>query len=109
MALFWGAFQKSVDSTTRFHEVQFIIPPDWDSLPGFDRDPRAGPLTGEGFTTSRGLLDLSGRMPGMASFSIKMVSAYVGHSGAELQADKMEQFTPIGLPERDIYFCGRIA
>jgi hypothetical protein len=97
------------NSTTRVHEVRFIIPPDWDNLEGFDKDPRPGRVTGEGFTNMHGLLDLSCPAPSMSCFPIKLVSAYVGHTGAELQPNKTQQFTPIGLPERDIYFCGGIA
>lgn len=96
------------NSTTRVHEIKFIIPNEWDNLAGFDTDSRIGRITADGFTDVMGNLNASCEQAGAGCFPIKLVRAYVGHTGAEIQADKIDQFNEIGLPERDIYFCNGV-
>jgi hypothetical protein len=94
------------NSTSHVHEIAGTIPAEWDNLPGFDTDLRAGRVTADGYTGRFGQLDLTCRAPGPTCFPLKLVNAYVGYYGTQLIADKIKQFSPEAQPERDIYFCG---
>jgi hypothetical protein len=94
------------NSTTRVHDINGTIPAEWDNLAGFDRDDRPGRITADGYVTRFGELNPACSAPGETCFPIKLVSAFVGYYGSNLQADKRVQFRAEGLPERDIYFCG---
>jgi hypothetical protein len=95
------------NSTTRVHEVRFIIPAEWDNLDGWDTDPEIGRVTVEGMVTAAGE-PVGFCQPGAQCFTIKLDRWRPGHTGATLQADKLLQFTAVGLPERDVYFCGGV-
>ena len=95
------------NSTTRVHEINGTIPAAWDNREGFDTDPRHGRITAEGYVTRFGELNTTCTASGPDCHPIKMVHAFVGYYGSMLIADKGIQFKPMGLPERDIYFCGR--
>jgi hypothetical protein len=95
------------NSTTRVQEVRFLIPESWDNLAGWDTDPEPGRVTVEGLVTAAGE-PVGFCQPGQQCFVIKLDRWRPGHTGATLQADKLLQFTAVGLPERDIYFCGGV-
>jgi LysM repeat protein len=94
------------NTTSDVHEVVFNIPPEWDNLVGWDTDPRAGRVTIDGFVNGTGAPMGVCAAPGAECYPVKYINAYVGLTGAELQVSKETQFTPVGLPEHDIYFCG---
>jgi len=96
------------NSTTRVHEVQGTIPPEWDNLSGFDTNPTAGRITAEGYVTRFGMLNLSCTGVGPECFPIKLQNAFVGFYSSFLIQVKEDQFKPVGNPERDIYFCGSV-
>jgi hypothetical protein len=96
------------NSTTAVHEVNGTIPAAWDNLPGFDANPTIGRITADGYVTHFGELNLSCVAAGMDCHPIKLVNAFVGYYGSFLLAAKEDQFTPVGAPERDIYFCGGV-
>ena len=93
------------NSTTTVHEVNGTIPAGWDNLAGFDTNPAVGRITAQGYVTHSGQLNLACAAPGMDCHPIKLVNAFVGYYGSFLLAAKEDQFTPVGDPERDIYFC----
>ena len=95
------------NSTTRVHEINGTIPAAWDNLEGFDTDPRTGRITAEGYVTHFGDLNPSCIEPSPDCHPIKMVAAFVGYYGSFLEGTKKDAFSPEGLPERDIYFCGK--
>lgn len=95
------------NSTTTLHEVEGVIPAGWDGLEGFDTDPRVGRVSGEGYTTRFGTLNLSCVEVGEDCYPIKLVSAFVGKYGSELTAIKVQLPNPSDTPERDVYFCGQ--
>jgi hypothetical protein len=96
------------NTTATVHEVAGVIPAAWDNLSSFDTDPEVGRVTGEGYTTRFGQLNVACTAPGPDCHPIKLVRAYVGSYGAELSAAKVSNPTPQDTPERDIYFCGGI-
>lgn len=92
------------NSTTRVHELQIHIPEEWDNLSDWDTDPR------DGFIDVDGYVDLQGRptacfMPHVDCYVIKLVDWKPGHTGATFQVDKTQQFTRVGLPSRNVWFC----
>jgi hypothetical protein len=93
------------NTTTRVQQVAGTIPASWDNLPGFDTDMRAGRITAEGYVTRFGELTMDCTTPDTDCHPIKLVQAFVGSYGS-LFFDKEETSSPIGTPERDIYFCG---
>jgi hypothetical protein len=93
------------NSTTAVHEVNGTIPAAWDNLQGFDTNPTIGRITADGYVTHFGELNLSCVAAGTDCHPIKLVNAFVGYYGSFLLAGKEDQFTPVGAPERDIYFC----
>ena len=95
------------NSTTTVHEINGTIPIEWDNLSGFDTDARAGRITAEGYVTRFGELNTSCTASAPDCHPIKLVQAFVGYYGSMLIPDKSIQFKPAGLPERDIYFCGK--
>jgi hypothetical protein len=96
------------NSTTAIHEVNGTIPAAWDNLEGFDTDPATGRITADGFVTHSGELNSSCVAAGAGCHPIKLVNAFVGYYGSFLLAAKEDQFTPVGAPERDIYFCAGV-
>jgi hypothetical protein len=96
------------NSTTSVHEVNGTIPAAWDNLQGFDTNPTIGRITAQGYVTHFGQLNLACAAPGMDCHPIKLVNAFVGYYGSFLLAAKEDQFTPVGDPERDIYFCAGV-
>jgi len=88
------------------HEINGTIPVEWDNLSGFDSDPRVDRITAEGYVTHFGQLNPSCIASAPDCHPIKLVQAFVGYYGSMLIPNKEIQFTPAGLPERDIYFCG---
>jgi hypothetical protein len=95
------------NSTTTVHEINGTIPGEWDNLSGFDTDARVGRITADGYVTRFGELNTSCTASAPDCHPIKLVQAFVGYYGSTLIPDKGIQFRPAGLPERDIYFCGR--
>jgi hypothetical protein len=93
------------NSTTRVQQVAGTIPDSWDNLAGFDTDMRVGRITAEGYVTRFGVLNMNCTVPGEDCHPIKLVQAFVGSYGS-LFFNKEETASPIGTPERDIYFCG---
>jgi len=65
-----------------------------------------GRITAQGYVSHAGQLNLACAAPWMDCHPIKLVNAFVGYYGSFLLAAKEDQFTPVGAPERDIYFCG---
>jgi hypothetical protein len=96
------------NSTTAVHEVNGTIPAAWDNLQGFDTNPTIGRITADGYMTHFGELNLSCAAVGTDCHPIKLVNAFVGYYGSFLLAGKEDQFTPVGAPERDIYFCAGV-
>lgn len=96
------------NSSTSAHEIYGIIPAEWDNLAGFDTDPEVGRITADGYVTHFGSLNPSCSAPGPDCHPLKLVRAFVGFYGSLLIENKEIQFTPAGLPERDIYFCGGV-
>jgi hypothetical protein len=96
------------NSTTAVHEVNGTIPAAWDNLPGFDTNPTIGRITADGYVTHFGELNLTCVTPGTDCHPIKLVNAFVGYYGSFLLAGKEDQFTSVGNPERDIYFCAGV-
>lgn len=94
------------NSSGRIHEIYGIIPSEWDNLVGLDSDTRLGRITGEGFVTRFGDLNLECTTSGPDCHPIKMIQAFVGYYGSQLIAGKTDQFGSESQPERDIYFCG---
>lgn len=97
---------KYNNSTTTVHEVTGVIPGSWDGLVGFDTDSRLGRVTGDGYTTRFGELNLLCTAPGLDCHPLRLVGAFVGKYGSELTPEKASFSIPAHLPERDIYFCG---
>lgn len=95
------------NSTTTIHEINGTIPAEWDNLSGFDTDSRVGRITAEGYVTRFGELNTSCTASAPDCHPIKLVQAFMGYYGSMLIPDKGIQFKPAGLPERDIYFCGK--
>ena len=96
------------NSTTAVHEVNGTIPAAWDNLQGFDTNPTIGRITADGYVTHFGELNFSCVAAGTDCHPIKLVDAFVGYYGSFLLAGKEDQFTPVGAPERDIYFCAGV-
>jgi hypothetical protein len=96
------------NSTTAVHEVNGTIPAAWDNLPGFDTNPTIGRITADGYVTHSGELNQACVAAGMDCHPIKLVNAFVGYYGSFLLVEKEDQFTPVGAPERDIYFCAGV-
>jgi hypothetical protein len=96
------------NSTTAVHEVNGTVPAAWDNLQGFDTNPTIGRITADGYVTHFGELNLSCVTAGMDCHPIKLVNAFVGYYGSFLLAGKEDQFTSVGNPERDIYFCAGV-
>ena len=96
------------NSTTAVHEVNGTIPVAWDNLPGFDTNPAIGRITANGYVTHFGELNRACAAAGTDCHPIKLVNAYVGYYGSFLLAAKEDQFTPVGAPERDMYFCAGV-
>ena len=96
------------NSTTAVHEVNGTIPAAWDNLPGFDTNPTLGRITADGYVTHFGELNLACVAAGTDCHPIKLVNAFVGYYGSFLLAGKEDQFTSVGDPERDIYFCASV-
>jgi hypothetical protein len=96
------------NSTTAVHEVNGTIPAAWDNLQGFDTNPTIGRITADGYVTHFGELNLACLDAGTDCHPIKLVNAFVGYYGSFLLAGKEDQFTPVGAPERDIYFCAGV-
>lgn len=94
------------NSTSTVHEVAGIVPEAWDNLAGFDTDPEVGRVTGEGYTSRFGELNLNCTAPDDNCFPVKLVRAFTGEYGGELSANKVTNPDPANTPERDIYFCG---
>jgi hypothetical protein len=98
------------NSTTRVHEMMGTIPQSWDNLSGFDTNPVVGRITAVGFVTRFGTLNQSCTVPAVDCHPIKLVNAFTGGygTGFDLVNQKIDQFDPLNLPERDIYFCNGI-
>ena len=96
------------NSTTAVHEVNGTIPAAWDNLAGFDTNPTIGRITADGYVTRFGELSWSCVAAGTDCHPIKLVNAFVGYYGSFLLAGKEDQFTSVGDPERDIYFCAGV-
>jgi len=96
------------NSTTAVHEVNGTIPAAWDNLQGFDTNPTIGRITADGYVTHFGELNFSCVAAGTDCHPIKLVDAFVGYYGSFLLAGKEDQFTSVGDPERDIYFCAGV-
>jgi hypothetical protein len=96
------------NTTTSVHEVAGVIPTAWDGLAHFDTDPRPGRITGEGYVTLAGALNLGCTAPGTDCFPLKLVGAFTGSYGTLLIDSKENQFLPSAQPERDLYFCGGV-
>jgi hypothetical protein len=96
------------NTTTTIHEIAGEIPSIWDGLAGFDTDPRVGRVSGEGFVTSFGTMNLECMEVGLNCYPIKLISAFVGNYGSEISIVKVSNPTPLDTPERDIYFCNGV-
>ena len=92
------------NSTSTVHEVQGVIPAEWDNLPGFDSEPQVGRITAEGYVTRFGQLNLACAVPGIDCHPIKIVRAFVGFYSTELSVTKVSNPTPLNTPERDFFF-----
>lgn len=96
---------RYVNATSKVHEVEGIIPVEWDNLAGFDTNPAVGRITADGFTDRFGVLQPTCTEAGGDCFPLHLVNMFVGKYGDYLTAIKVGNADAVSNPSRNIWFC----